>query len=99
MQESMSYDENITVQNKETIYGFKIVGDNVDKNVNPTYQRPEMQRQSFHHFHAYAVRDRVCIESLSDSSPEKCVPDPDKFIPDNDDISWIKKEMSTLLSR
>ena len=102
MQESMSYDdhsENITVQNKEKIYGFKIVGDNVDKNVNPTYQRPEMQRQSFHHFHAYAVRDRVCIESLSDGSPEKCVPDPDKFIPDNDDISWIKKEMSTLLSR
>ena len=23
----------------------------------------------------------------------------DKFIPDNDDISWIKKEMSTLVSR
>ena len=62
MQESMSYDghsENITVQNKEPIYGFKIVGDNVDKNVNPTYQRPEMQRQSFHHFHIHAVWDSV----------------------------------------
>ena len=42
-------------------YGYKLVGDNVDKNVKPSLQRYEMRSQSLHQFHSFAVRDRVPI--------------------------------------
>ena len=44
--------------------GFKIVGDNVDKNVRPTFQR---SNQSLHHFHSYAVKDRVNLSGRKEN--------------------------------
>ena len=38
---------------EEIHYGNKLVGDNVDKNVKPSFQRLEMRGQSLHHFHFY----------------------------------------------
>ena len=40
-------------------FGYKFVGDNIDKNVKPSLQRQELRRQSLHYFHGCAVRDRV----------------------------------------
>ena len=38
--------------------GFKIVGDNIEKNVNPRYMCVDKRTQSLHYFNAYAVKDR-----------------------------------------
>ncbi len=35
--------------------GFKLVGDNIDKNVRPSLQRLTHQTRSLHHFHSYAA--------------------------------------------
>ena len=40
---------------KEECYGFKLVGDNIDKTMN---MRLQHQAQSLHYFNVYAVRDR-----------------------------------------
>lgn len=45
---------------------FKIVGDNIDKNVQPRFMRVDAPTRSLHYFHAYAVKDRVDLSSFSD---------------------------------
>ena len=37
--------------------GYKIVGDNVDKNNRPNFQRTDRQTKSLHYFHACAAKD------------------------------------------
>lgn len=50
--------------------GFKIVGDNIDKTVHASFQRSnDLTQRSLHHFHAFAVRDRIDFSDLSDSQP------------------------------
>ena len=46
-------------------YGFKIVGDNLDKYVKPRYMRVNKQAQSLNYFNCYAVKDRIDSSSLS----------------------------------
>ena len=48
-------------------YGFKLIGDNIDKNVKPRHQTMEHRGSSLHYFNCYAVLDRV---NLSDHSGE-----------------------------
>ena len=79
--------------------GYKFVGDNVDKNVKPSLQRQEIKGQSLHHFHAYALKDRVNLASLSDSPPARCDPDPNVLLPSTADVACIREEMCILLSR
>ena len=52
----------------EICLGYRFVGDNVDKNIKPSYQRHEHRGQSLHHFHSYAVKDRTVISSYSDAT-------------------------------
>lgn len=49
--------------------GYKVVGDNIDKNVKPRYARQENKTLSMHYYHSYAVRDRIDISSISDEVP------------------------------
>lgn len=49
--------------------GFKIVGDNIDKNIRPSFQRVNHQTVSLHYFHSCAVSDRINLLSLSDIAP------------------------------
>lgn len=49
--------------------GFTIVGDNIDKNFRPSYQRQDRQTKLLHYFHAYAAKNRVDVSSLSDTRP------------------------------
>lgn len=44
---------------------YRLVGDNLDKNVRPRDMRVDHQTRSMHCFHTYGVRDRVDISSLS----------------------------------
>ena len=65
--------------------GFKLVGDNIDKNVHPTYQRSDHQTQSLHYFHAYAVVDCIDLCELPHSTPERPDIDPSTRLPTTSD--------------
>ena len=80
-------------------HGYKIVGDNVDKNVTPRFQRYEKRSQSLHYFHAYASRDRINMACLSNEQPATTLPDANCLLPLTEDISSLKEELSVLLSR
>lgn len=44
-------------------FGYKFMGDNIDKNIKPRFQRQECQAgQSLHYFHCYML---FVIESIS----------------------------------
>ncbi len=71
---------------------FVIVGDNLDKTINPRFMTATHQRQSVHYFHSYAVRDR--IESISTLAADKPVGDisrlsPSSYLPDAADCYAI----------
>ena len=57
-----------TAQHKENTphpwAGYKIVGDNVDKNIHPSFQRTDWQIESLHYFHVCAAEDRVDFSLL-----------------------------------
>ena len=80
-------------------FGYKFVGNNIDKNVKPSYQRQELRGQSLHHFHGYAVRDRIDLSDLSDETPTFSIPDSTQFLPTTQDISALEEEFYILVSR
>ena len=51
-------------------FGFKIVGDNIDKNVCPQHQTIDTRTQLSHYFHAFAVLDRIDLSSQSEVRPD-----------------------------
>ena len=79
--------------------GYKFVGDNIDKNVRPRFQRQEARGQSFHHFHGYAVRDRVDLSKLSDKPPAHTTPEPSILLPSQTDLNCLKEELTILIAR
>ena len=46
--------------------GYKIVGDNINKNVHSSFQREMCTTHSLHYFHSYAVLDRIDLSGVSD---------------------------------
>ena len=40
-------------------FGYKLVGDNIDKNMKPRYQRQGDRGLSLHYCHWYAALDRI----------------------------------------
>lgn len=78
--------------------GFKIVGDNVDKNVRPSLQRLTHQTQSLHHFHSYAVKDRVNFGAASDVSKSQPV-DSSSFVMTKQDWEQFQKHCCVIISR
>ncbi len=79
--------------------GYKLVGDNIDKNFRASYQRVDRTTQSFHYFHVYAVLDRVDFSGLSDVVPGTSTVDPISLMPSDADLSSVKRDMSILISR
>ncbi len=79
--------------------GFKIVGDNIDKNVRPSFQRPQYQTKSLHHFHSYAVRDRVDFSSLSDVDRSLASVDAQLLLVTDEEWSAFKDSCGILISR
>ena len=80
-------------------FGYKFVGDNIDKSVKPSFQRAEHRGQSFYHFHGYAVRDRVNLSGLSDEPHKYTDRDPQLLLPSSENISTLKQVLRTLISR
>ena len=48
---------------------YKIVGDNIDKNIRPSFQRVSHQTKSLHYFYSFAAMDRINISNLSNVVP------------------------------
>ena len=78
---------------------FKIVGDNVDKNVRASFQRLDHQTKSLHYFHTFAVRDRVDFSSLSNITPHYVKIDPATLLPQPGDLTALVKELEVIVSR
>lgn len=78
--------------------GFRIVGDNVDKNVQRSFQRIGSTTQSLHYFNAYAVLDCIDFSGLSDLVPSTVV-DPVSICPTSDDICILEDDFQILTSR
>ena len=81
--------------------GFKLVGDNVDKNVRHTYQRLGQETISLHNFHRFAVLDRVDFGQLSNA--RRRVDDLDiddlQVILTAEDLKTLEAEFAVLVSR
>ena len=58
--------------------GFKLVGDNIDKNLRPSFQRLNKQTILLHYL--YAVADIIDFSTLSDVVPENITIDPSTFL-------------------
>lgn len=82
------------IKEKSNWCGFKFVADNIDKNICPRFQRHESKGHSLHHFHGYAVRDRVDFSTLSDIVPTQQKPDPSTFLPSKEDMSSSNDELT-----
>ena len=50
-------------------YGFKLIGDNLDKCIKPCEMREDQQNRMLHCFQLYAVKDRLNLTSFSDKEP------------------------------
>ena len=91
--------DNTVSQTLNTWYGYKFVGDNVDKNIKPSYQHHEIRGQSLHHFQGYAVRDRLDLSHLSNQRPSFSMPDPSIIVPSSSDVTNLRSELEILISR
>ena len=64
----------------------------------PFSDRAEKRGLSMHYFDVFAVRDRVNYSHLSDEAPLYSIPDSNTLLPSAEDISSLKKELSTLVT-
>uniref|UniRef100_A0A1X7VUI6 DUF6589 domain-containing protein n=1 Tax=Amphimedon queenslandica TaxID=400682 RepID=A0A1X7VUI6_AMPQE len=78
--------------------GFKIVGDNIDKNIRPSYERLNSHTISLHYFHSYAALDRIDLSGVSDAMKGSLI-NVSKLLPSKDDVSETKSHFSILISR
>ena len=79
--------------------GFKVVGDNIDKNIRPSFHRLQHQTQSLHYFHCYAVKDRVDLSDLPDASSSPACVDATDLIITEDEWTRFKDDCCVLVSR
>jgi L1 cell adhesion molecule like protein len=91
--------DNSSTNLQQAWQGFKLVGDNIDKNIRPSFERINLHTQSLHYYHCFAVLDRVDLSGLSDEANPEITIDLSKLLPSSDDITLMKKHFSTLISR
>ena len=76
--------------------GYKIVMDNIDKNVRPREMRLDSQTESLHYMHLYSVRDRVNFSGLSNTPKNNDISIYD-ILPTAEDYAQLKHNLSILL--
>ena len=99
---SQDYHHTTCIANSPEWNGFKLVGDNVDKNVEPRFMRMEYQTQSLHYFHMYAIKDRINLSAYSDRQESVLAPDdinPLSLLPSPNDYEALMNNFAILLSR
>ena len=82
-------------------YGFKLVGDNLDKTVKPRDMRIDHTSQSLHYFNVYAVLDRVDFRSMSCDTKAIEVEKVDSsiFLPSTTDMEEMINNFTVIVSR
>jgi len=83
-----SHTEEDTSQGSTTWNGFKLVGDNIDKNYRQSLHRVDKKTTSIHYFHHYAMRDCVDFSGCSETLPTNPI-DVEKFIINMDDLAKL----------
>ena len=80
---------------------YKLVGDNLDKNIRPREMRSDHQTRSLHFFHTYAVHDRVNLSGLSNKAqlPNLSLVDLETLLPSTADNEAMLKNFSILIGR
>ena len=81
--------------------GYKLIGDNIDKNVKPRDMRADHQTMSLHYFNVYAVQDRFDLGHLSNESRILDHGDVDlsNLLPTAKDYDALSNNLSVLISR
>lgn len=81
-------------------HGFKLVGDNIDKNVRRRHQTIDRSTQSLHYFNTFAVEDRIDFSGLSELRPNISLNDmsPEQLLPSHDDLSNLLANLGVLVS-
>ena len=94
---SHSFEETSTTE----CFGFRLVGDNLDKNVKPRDMRISHQTTSLHYFHAYALQDRISFQHL-DTISTMVVPEDlnfSVFLPSEEDNIKLQSNLEILVTR
>ena len=80
---------------------YKLVGDNIDKNVRPREMRSDCQTRSLHYFHTYAVRDRVDMSQFSNDVhiPDVSSIDLKQLLPTPTDEDKLRDNFAILVGR
>jgi hypothetical protein len=78
--------------------GYVIVGDNIDKNIRPSFQRMDHTTISLHHFTGFASKDRINMTECH-HLPGNSFLDVTSLLPSKDDIAHMEDEFSILISR
>ena len=77
---------------------YKIVGDNIDKNVRPSFQRMDMTTRSLHYFHSYTVQDRINTTDMS-GEPNKQLTSAESLLPTAAELEKVLGDFKVLVSR
>ena len=89
-----------TQASEERWYGFKIVGDNIDKNVKRRHQTVERGTMSLHYLHSFGVKDRIPCNTVDDIAPSKPFNvNLAVFLPSETDIQSVRNDFITYISR
>jgi len=80
-------------------FGFKLVGDNVDKDVKPRHMRINHQTKSLHYFNVLAIQDRIPTFHLSEERMSTPTLEINDFLPSNNDYTALKNSFAILISR
>ena len=86
------------IQNAESWKGFKVVGDNLDKNIKPSFKRFANKTNSLHYFHHYALLDRVDFSGYSEYIPNDSI-NLKKLLISRSDVAKLESDAIILFSR
>ena len=78
--------------------GYVIVGDNIDKNIRPSFRQMDHTNISLHHFTDFASKDRINTTECH-HLPGNSFLDVTSLLPSKDDIAHMEDEFSILISR
>ena len=79
--------------------GYKIVGDNIDKNIRASFQRIVHQTKSVHYFHTFAAKDRIEFSNLSESVPHDIKVNLTTLLPGSTDLATFLNDLQVIVSR
>ena len=93
-----------TLTSGSSHFGYRLVGDNIDKTVRARYIRADRScNRSLHYFHSFALKNRIDFSHLPDVYPHTCLPSPHQLslslLPSKDDDKALVNSFIVHVSR